>query len=381
MITILIGNLFNSKCQTLVNTVNCVGIMGKGIALEFKKRFPAMFIDYQKKCKSQEVILGRPYLYKGKEEIKQSTFFDFESKENKLNSSVNHWILNFPTKDHWRSTTSLNDIIIGIEYLLKHYKKWGIESMAIPPLGCGQGQLEWRIVGPTLYRYLDKLDIPIEFYAPYNTPHEELQPEFLGKPINPMPNPKWIPAAWIILVEIIKRINDQPYHWPIGKTIFQKICYVATESKITTNLTFKKASYGPFSDILQKDILVRLINNGLLKEERLGKMQSLKPGNTFSDARKAYIKEIELSDKIINRIVDLFLRINGTEQAEIVATVMYAVKDLKNRLNTIPTEKNVLEYVVDWKKDMDQLKVEKAIRNLAMLSWIEVKASPEIQFD
>ena len=117
MVKVLTGNLFESNAQTLVNTVNCVGVMGKGVALEFKKRFPDMFDDYEKRCQRHEVKLGRPYLYK---------------------RLVPPWILNFPTKDHWRSVASLEAIVEGLKYLLQHHKEWGITSMAVPPLGCGQ---------------------------------------------------------------------------------------------------------------------------------------------------------------------------------------------------------------------------------------------------
>ncbi|MDO9349856.1 MAG: macro domain-containing protein, partial [Deltaproteobacteria bacterium] len=160
MVKVLLGDLFESKAQTWVNTINCVGVMGKGVALEFKNRFPDMYEDYVTRCKRGEVKLGRPYLFK---------------------RLVPPWILNFPTKDHWRSVANLKSIIEGLKYLLSHYEEWGIQSLAVPPLGCGQGQLEWRIVGPTLYRLLSKMDIPVELYAPYGTPHEELQPEFLGE--------------------------------------------------------------------------------------------------------------------------------------------------------------------------------------------------------
>ncbi len=214
MVKVLIGDLFESKSQTWVNTVNCVGVMGKGVALDFKNHFPDMYEDYAARCKRGEVKLGRPYLFK------------------KL---VPPWILNFPTKDHWRPVANLKSIIEGLEYLLRHYKDWGIQSLAVPPLGCGQGQLEWRIVGPTLYRLLGKMDIPIELYAPYGTPHEELQPEFLGEQTKTqqqderMADPKWVKPAWVALVEILKRIEEQPYHWPVGRTRFQKIAYFASE--------------------------------------------------------------------------------------------------------------------------------------------------------
>ena len=163
MVKVLFGDISKSKAQTLVNTINCVGIMGKGIALKFKEQFPDMFNDYVARCNRKEVRLGKPYLFK---------------------RLTPPWILNFPTKGHWRSVSRLEDIIRGLKHLLQHYKEWRITSLAVPALGCGQGQLQWKIVGPALYRYLDQLDIPVELYAPYDTPHEELQPEFLEEDIS-----------------------------------------------------------------------------------------------------------------------------------------------------------------------------------------------------
>lgn len=226
MITVQIGNLLESKAQTLVNTVNCVGVMGKGIALEFKKKFPDMFTDYVKRCERNEVKLGEPYLFK-------TIFYP--------------WILNFPTKDHWKAVSRIEDIIKGLKYLIDHYKEWGITSIAVPPLGCGNGQLEWRIVGPTLYRYLSKLDIPVELYAPYGTPHRELQPDFLSEIENveasfqPMPKPEWIKPGWIAVVDILRRVEQEKYHWPVGHTIFQKIVYVANREGIPTELVHIRA--------------------------------------------------------------------------------------------------------------------------------------------
>jgi O-acetyl-ADP-ribose deacetylase (regulator of RNase III) len=139
------GDLFQSEAQTITNAVNCVGVMGKGVALEFKKRFPAMYADYVRRCAEGRVRLGHPYLYRQTELP---------------------WILNFPTKGHWRDPSRLVDIVAGLEYLESHYREWGITSLAVPALGCGLGGLEWRTTGPILIQQFARLDIPVTLYTP-----------------------------------------------------------------------------------------------------------------------------------------------------------------------------------------------------------------------
>jgi O-acetyl-ADP-ribose deacetylase (regulator of RNase III) len=119
---ILIGDILGSSCQTLINTVNCGGVMGKGIALEFRERYPEMYADYVARCERGEVKLGQPYLF---------------------HALFPPQIINFPTKDHWKSLSKLDDIRRGLEYLDAHLTEWNVESLAIPPFGCGNGQLEW----------------------------------------------------------------------------------------------------------------------------------------------------------------------------------------------------------------------------------------------
>jgi O-acetyl-ADP-ribose deacetylase (regulator of RNase III)/uncharacterized protein YwgA len=367
MVKVLIGDLFESKAQTLVNTVNCVGIMGKGVALEFKKRFPEMFEDYEQRCQHKEVKLGEPYLFK---------------------RLLPPWILNFPTKSHWRAVTNLEDIIAGLDYLLAHYRRWGIESLAVPPLGCGNGQLEWRVIGPTLYRYFTELDIPVEIYAPYGTPHRELSPSFLGAygsegDLTPaMPEPEFIKPEWVAIVEVLFRIESQPYHWPIGRTTFQKIAHALTEEGLDTGLDFRPGSYGPYAPEL-KGMLSRLINNGLIKEAPLGeKMLSVRPGPTFGDAKAAYRHKLETFEAVVQKTTDLFLRVQNTHQAELIATVLYAARQLTRERSGRPTEMDVLESVTQWKKRRKPpLKTEEVaytIRNLAALGWLELEASPEL---
>ena len=203
----------------------------------------------------------------------------------------------------------IEDIVKGLKYLLQHYKEWGIASLAVPPLGCGQGQLEWNIVGPTLYRYLNQLDIPVELYAPHGTAHEELQPEFLEQDtsINSTESglaPKRVKPAWVALVEILSRLEQEPYHWPVGRTTFQKIVYIATQEGLPTGLHYQKSSFGPFSPEL-KGVIPRLVNNGLIREEQLGRMFAMKVGPTFEDARKAYLSDLVKWESIIEKTADL----------------------------------------------------------------------------
>lgn len=364
MVKVKIGNIFSSKAQTLVNTVNCVGVMGKGIALEFKKRFPDMFDDYVKRCKSHEVKLGKPYLFK---------------------RLIPPWILNFPTKDHWRSVSRLNDIEEGLNYLTHHYHEWGITSIAVPPLGCGQGQLEWRVVGPILYRAFKEFKIPVELYAPFETPLEELNPVFLDKAqqekvivrANDAHVPYRIEPGWFAIVEILYKIEEEPYHWTVGRTTFQKIAYFATESGIPTGLHYQRGSFGPYAPDLKRCI-TSLVNNGLIREEQLGRMFAVRVGDAFFDSRLAYKDKIDEWSTIIDNVSDLFMRMN-TQQAEIAATVHYAAKELNADSSRQTSENDIFQRVMDWKQrrrpPLDPKEVVLAVRSLNMLGWIHASFS------
>jgi uncharacterized protein YwgA/O-acetyl-ADP-ribose deacetylase (regulator of RNase III) len=355
---VLVGNLFETDAQTLVNTVNCVGVMGKGIALEFKKRFPEMYKDYVERCNRKQVRLGEPYLYP---------------------SLFPPHVINFPTKDHWRSVSRLADIVRGLVYLEKHYLEWGITSLAVPPLGCGSGGLEWNIVGPTLAGYLHQLEIPVYLFAPHGTAPKDLDLEFLlrkaDKPIS-APSSS-IPLGWIAIVEVLNRILSAPFHWPVGRVNLQKIAYFITQAGIPSKLSYQRGSYGPFSPDLKQALSI-LVNQGLIHEQQLGNMISMKVGITYPDARRIYARDLENWEEIIARVVDLLLRIPSTHQAELAATVHFTAKELGDWT----TEEAVLNGVMEWKLRrrpvFSREEVALTIRNLAVLGWINVKASSNL---
>ena len=137
------GNIFDSKMQTIVNTVNCVGFMGGGIALEYKRRYPDMFKEYKERCLNGTLKMGELHLWNNDEP----------------------WILNFPTKIHFKDPSKEEFIEKGLKKFVSNYKKHSIESIAFPQLGTQLGGLDWENrVKPIMYKYLEALDIEVEIY-------------------------------------------------------------------------------------------------------------------------------------------------------------------------------------------------------------------------
>jgi O-acetyl-ADP-ribose deacetylase (regulator of RNase III) len=138
------GDILKAKTQVVVNTVNCEGVMGKGLALQFKKNFPDMFAEYKQKCKEGKISIGKLDLYK---------------------SPFRYWILNFPTKDRWRKPSKLDYIEKGLNEFANKYREWGITSIAFPRLGCQQGGLNWVDVKPLMKKYLDLPGLRVEIFS------------------------------------------------------------------------------------------------------------------------------------------------------------------------------------------------------------------------
>lgn len=363
MFRALIGDMFESRAQALVNTVNCVGVMGKGVAEQFRKRYPAMFEDYKRRCEQKTVRLGEPYLYRDASGLA---------------------IVNFPTKGHWRSVSRLADIEKGLDHFAKHVADWGLTSVAMPPLGCGNGGLEWSEVGPLIFRKLHTLPLDVELYAPYGTPKQQLSESFLAAPSQMSlegkgrAQAKMIPE-WIVLMEVLRELQAQPYANPVGRTIFQKICYVVTEMGVPTGFSFAKGSYGPFSEDV-KQALHDFSNRNWLHEEPLGRMVALRIGPTYSKDRSRFSEQIKQYERKIAKTVDLFSRIKSTEQAEELTTVLYASRQLKQgSASEAVEEQEVYDYILDWKKSWNSAEkrdaVASAIRNLVVLGWMRARIS------
>lgn len=157
------GDMFFSQMQTLTISVNTVGIMGKGLASRTKYQFPDVYVVYQDLCRQKVLQMGKPYLYK------RESFVDkllADETYPLLNPNSNKWFLLFPTKHHWKHDSDIQGIEEGLAWLRDNYAKEKIKSLAMPALGCGLGNLDWRDVGPLMCKYVANLEIQVSIYLP-----------------------------------------------------------------------------------------------------------------------------------------------------------------------------------------------------------------------
>ncbi|MGP8281610.1 MAG: macro domain-containing protein [Desulfomonilaceae bacterium] len=217
------GNLLEADAEALVNTVNCVGVMGKGIALQFKRAFPENFKEYSFACKAGQVVLGRMFTH------------------TTCSLSNPKYIINFPTKLHWKNKSRLEDIKSGLENLAQETHRLGIKSIAIPPLGCGAGGLEWKVVGPLIESaFVDALDVTVILYEPSGAPNVHEMPVGTKKP-----NMTIGRALFIRLMDLYQ-IPD----YSLTLLEIQKLAYFLQCAGEPLRLNFVKHIYGPYAENL-----------------------------------------------------------------------------------------------------------------------------------
>ena len=165
MIEYIEGDIFESPAQVIVNTVNTVGVMGKGLALSFKQRYPEMFERYKSVCEKHLLTVGKLMLF----------------------YEADHWLLLFPTKENWRNPSKLEYIEKGLMKFVQTYAEKNITSIAFPRLGCGNGELDWNDVKPLMERYLKKLPIDVYIYLGTN-------PDAVPEHKEPQKTASWLKA-------------------------------------------------------------------------------------------------------------------------------------------------------------------------------------------
>ena len=177
-ISVINGDMFFSTLQTLTISVNLQAVMGKGLASRAKYQFPDVYVAYQDACRSRRITEIKPYLYK-REGSLDKELADFGA--DLITPNAVKWFLLFATKRKWRENSRLEDIEGGLDWVRRNFKKQGIQSLAMPALGCGLGGLDWKDVGPLMCKYLHGIGIPVAIYLPRERtiPKGYLTPSYL----------------------------------------------------------------------------------------------------------------------------------------------------------------------------------------------------------
>lgn len=221
------GNLLDADVDALVNTVNTVGVMGKGIALQFKRAYPAMFKAYAKAAKSGAIELGTMHV------------FDTGSMTGP------RFIINFPTKGHWRAKSRLADIDAGLDDLVRVIRDLDVRSVAVPPLGCGNGGLSWSRVRPLIKRKLaDIPDVAILVYAPDGAPP--------AAAMRDATRPPKLTIGKAAMVALLASYAEMTFE--VSQIEVQKLAYFLQVLGEPLRLEFAKAQYGPYADNLRKSL-------------------------------------------------------------------------------------------------------------------------------
>ena len=225
MITLTRGNLIEAEAEALVNTVNCEGFMGKGIALQFKKAFPENFKAYEQACRAGEVQPGRMFVF---------------STGSMMNPK---YIINFPTKRRWREKSRMEDIESGLKALVEEVRRLKVSSLAMPPLGCGHGGLVWRKVRPLIEQAFAGLpDVRVALFEPVGAPDAKAMPVRTKRPR--------LTLARALFIRLMRQYAEMAYRLTLLE--IQKLAYFLQESGQPLRLNYVGHLYGPYAHNLNK---------------------------------------------------------------------------------------------------------------------------------
>ncbi len=272
------GNLLEADAEALVNTVNCVGVMGKGLALQFKQVFPENFRHYQQACRNGEVQPGQMFVVPtGRRDHPR-------------------YIINFPTKRHWRNPSRLEDVETGLQALIAEVKQLGISSIAIPPLGCGNGGLNWSRVAPLIESAFAELpEVKVLVFEPQADSRNNLTPATSTSTSHEMTRAR---ALLICLMEQYSLLD-----YPLTVLEVQKLAYLLQAAGEPLRLQFTKGLYGPHTEKLHS-VLQQL--EGLIRGYRAGDdWAELQLLPIATDIAHAYLADSSTATEVLDRVFNL----------------------------------------------------------------------------
>lgn len=299
MIKYVNGDLLRANVEALVNTVNTVGVMGKGIALQFKQAYPANFAAYEKAAKREEIVPGKVYVF----ETGQFTNPRF--------------IINFPTKRHWRAKARIEDIETGLQDLVRVIREKQIRSIAIPPLGCGFGGLDWAEVRPLILSALETVpEVEAWVYAPEGAPSAEKMQVGTSRP--------GLTVGRAALVELIDQYAIPGYR--LTQIEIQKLAYFLQAAGEPLRLDYAKNQFGPYAEKLH--FVIQRLNGHYLSGygDRSNASNIYLLPNAKEEAA-TFLQEYPETQAHLNRVSDLIQGFETPYGMELLATVHWLAQE------------------------------------------------------
>ena len=350
MIEFKTGNILAEDAEALVNTVNCVGVMGRGVALHFKKAFPDNFKAYASACKREEVRPGR--------------MFTFATGQ----LTYPHYIINFPTKRHWRAKSRIEDIEAGLSDLVREIRERNIQSIAIPPLGSGLGKLDWTDVRARIEGVLGQCPhVKITVFEP-SAKFEDVKPNRSSKP------PPMTPGR-AALVGLMRRYLDGFLDPFVTLLEVHKLMYFMQYAGEPLRLEFRAAHYGPYAENLRH--VLRAMEGHMISGYVDDGDKPEKELNLLPDAAEealAFLKGHPESHKRFEKVADLVEGFESSFGLELLATVHWLV----DHDESIRNNQDIVNRMYNWndaKQQFTPRQIGIAADTLARKGWMREVAA------
>lgn len=342
MLNFTSGDLLRDRSDALVNTVNCVGVMGRGVALQFKKAFPENFKLYKEACDRGEVMPGRMFV----------------TERNTLGGP--RFIINFPTKRHWRGNSRIEDIEAGLHDLREVVHRLNLKSLAMPPLGSGLGGLRWQDVRTLIEERLADLDVEINVYEPGNAPSP-------GSMVAAREAPRMTPGR-ATLVTLMHRYLDGLLDPFVTLIEVQKLMYFMQAAGQPLRLNYRKHHYGPYADNLRhvlNDVEGHLVSGYADGGDQPHKRLELVPG-AFDDSQTVLNSDAETNERL-KRVSTLVEGFETPRGMELLATVHWLIEREGAR-----EFEDVLQKTYEWnarKRSFTPRQIKLAFERLKSTGW------------
>ncbi|MFI6022316.1 macro domain-containing protein [Streptomyces sp. NPDC051287] len=341
MITRGTGNLLVADVDALVNTVNTVGVMGKGIALQFKRAYPENFKDYKASCDRGEVTVGRMHVHK----VKQL--------------GGPRFVVNFPTKRHWRAPSRIEDIASGLVALRDEIVERGIKSIAVPPLGCGNGGLAWRDVEPMIRQALGTIPgVEVRVWEPAGAPDAASMPNATESPGMTRERAAFLATLNRYIRSGISR--GLAFEPRVSLLEAHKVAFFLQKLQLPLGLHFEKGIYGPYSQPLDRAVsameghFVTGFGDGTSGAQAILELNK----DSVNDAEQ-FLKQYPDFEKIAEKFQMLTAGFEDAFGMELLSTVLFAAEEL---VTPPPNPESVTACIRGWNSRKQRLFTEDHVR-------------------